>query len=538
MSDLLWLVLAVGCALAGVGLVVFGARVVLHEMQVARWRRSLSAFELRISRTVTVDEVARWVGSVRAMTPPRRWWSVLPRCPVVVETVATRAGVKRVLLVPSRLVAEVVAVTAALLPTARLVDLSTYLAPSARVRFQVAAEVRLRGGGDLLALGRAEDTNRHMLASLQPLEAGESVRVQWLVTAARAPRWVTAPATDTKDVPELWRSDDPALSAVCRVAVASRFGRARARSIFGRVWASLRGMNTPRVRVARRWWLPRFAVVGRLHLRSVPRGRWAMVLTSGELAGLVGLASGSTALPGVEGGVSRTLPTPPAMSSRGLPIARSNYPGTGDDVHLSTLDRLNHVWVCGPTGVGKTTLLGNMALHDIERGHGVVVVDASSSLVSRILDRVPDDRADDVVVMDPAATDFPVGLNPLAVGHPEQAAAFVYHAMHSIYSEHWGPRTADLLRAGLLTLALTRASNGERFTLLEVPELLTNSGFRRTVVSQPMPPHLGSFWSWFESMSEPARLNATAPVLNKMRAFTLSSPLRADAGTVRRYQLF
>jgi hypothetical protein len=63
-----------------------------------------------------------------------------------------------------------------------------------------------------------------------------------------------------------------------------------------------------------------------------------------------------------------------------------------------------------------------------------------------------------------------------------------------------------------------------------MPELLTHAGFRRTVTGQALPPHLGSFWRWFESMSEPARLNATAPVLNKLRAFTLSTPLRLILG--------
>jgi len=216
--------------------------------------------------------------------------------------------------------------------------LPDYLTGTERVRYQAAGEARLRGGGDLLALGRAEDTSRHVLAVLQPLEAGEVVRVQWLITGARAPRWVTAPTTEHADIPELWRSGDPMLCATCRVAVSSRLGKRRARSVFGRVWASLRGMNTTRVRMVRRWWIPSVAVVGRLHARVIPRGRWPIVVTSSELAGLLGFAAGAVSLPGVEGDGSRTLPTPPAMPSKGLPIARSNYPGTGNDVTLSEDD--------------------------------------------------------------------------------------------------------------------------------------------------------------------------------------------------------
>jgi hypothetical protein len=289
-------------------------------------------------------------------------------------------------------------------------------------------------------------------------------------------------------------------------------------------------MNTPRARMVRRWWVPRVAVVGRLHARVMPRGRWPIVATATELAGLIGFAAGAMTLPGVAGGVSRTLPTPPSMPSRGLVIARSNYPGTSSDVTLSTTDRLRHVWVAGPTGTGKSTLLGNMILHDIERGHGAVVVDASGALVSRILDRIPDNRAADVIVMDPATTDHIVGLNPLQAGDGEQAASFVYHVLHSIYAKSWGPRTADIMRAGLLTLTHTTAANGEAFTLTEMPELLTNSAFRRTVTRQALSPHVGSFWRWYESMSEPARLNAVGPVLNKLRSFTLSTPLRLMLG--------
>jgi hypothetical protein len=530
LSDLVWLGVAAAFALIGVVLVAFGARVLIHEAQGAAWRRSLVAFELRLPRTATVAEVGRWVGTVRAMTPARRWWSILPRWPLVVETSATRAGVRRVLLVPARLQTEVVATVGALVPGARLDELPDYLAGQRR-RYQAAGEARLRGFGDLLAVGRAGDASRHVLAALQPLEDGEEVQVQWVITGARAPRWITSPRTERADLPELWKAGDPMLSASCRVAVSSRFGRARALSVCRRVWASLRAMNTPRARMGRRWWIPRLAVVGRLHARVMPRGRWPIVATSAELAGLLGFATGEMTLPGVAGGVSRTLPTPPSMPAKGLVVARSNYPGMTDhDIVMSILDRLRHLWVAGPTGTGKTTLLAAMALHDIKAGHGAAVVDAGGALIERIQDRIPEHRLDDVIVMDPSSGDHIVGLNPLRAGEPEQAASFVYHVLHSIYVKSWGPRTADIMRAGLLTLAHTKAANGQPFTLAEMPELLTNATFRRTVTRQSLSPHIGSFWRWYESLSEPARLNAIGPVLNKLRAFTLSTPLRLMLG--------
>jgi hypothetical protein len=326
LSDFAWLALAAVAALAGVAVFGFGARVVLHEFHVSRWRRSLVAFELRLPRTATVGEVARWVGTLRAMVAARRWWSPLPRCPLVVETTATREGIRRVLLVPARLRTEVVATLGAVISGARPDELPDYLTTTTRHTYQAAGEARLKGFGDLLAVGRAEDASRHVLAALQPLEAGEVVRVQWVITGARAPRWITSPSTADTDLPALWRADDPMLSATCRVAVSSRLGTARARSIFGRVWASLRSMNTPRTRMVRRWWVPTFAAAARLHLRSTPRGRWPIVTTSGELAGLLGFAAGAMTLPGVPGGVSRTLPTPPSMPTNADSRAADSTP--------------------------------------------------------------------------------------------------------------------------------------------------------------------------------------------------------------------
>jgi hypothetical protein len=136
----------------------------------------------------------------------------------------------------------------------------------------------------------------------------------------------------------------------------------------------------------------------------------------------------------------------------------------------------------------------------------------------------------DVIVLDPSEIDHVVSLNPLAAGEPEQAANLVYHILHSIFVKSWGPRTADIMRAGLLTLTHTRAANGERFTLIDMPELLTNSTFRRSVTRQNLSPQLASFWRWYESLSEPAQVNCVGPVLNKLRAFTLSTPLRLMLG--------
>lgn len=508
-------------------------RLAVHLPQVWWWRSSLAAFELRLPRTTTVEDVSRWVGTLRAVLRARRWWSLLPRWPICLETTATKGGVRHVLVVPRRLHADVVSTLAAVLPGARLDELAHYLTRERVPRFRVAAETRLKSTGELLATDRGHDTNRHLLAALQPLHAGEVVRVQWLLAGALTPAWVIDPRTQPAMVPTYLKHTDPLLVAVCRVAVSSRLGRRRAKALHGRVWAALRGMNTPGARITRRWWLPGIAVALRLIAPMVPRGRWPMVVTAKELGGLLGLVAGVAPLPGMPAGVSRTLPPSQSMPTTGLVVAASNYPGVHTPLCLSRSDRLRHLWMLGPTGVGKSTLLANMASHDIHSGDGLIVIDARGDLVADVLDRIPANRADDVIVIDPTSDGHVIGINPLAAGPPEQAAGFTYHVLHSVYASAWGPRTADIVRACLLTLTATKASNGQAFTLIDVPELLTNAGFRRLVTSQPLPPPLTSFWRGYEAMTTPQQLNVISPVLNKLRTFTLSTPLRTFLGQSR-----
>jgi hypothetical protein len=102
--------------------------------------------------------------------------------------------------------------------------------------------------------------------------------------------------------------------------------------------------------------------------------------------------------------------------------------------------------------------------------------------------------------------------------------------LHSLYASSWGPRTADILRAALLTLTMTHAPDGQHFTICELAELLTNTGFRRFVITQPLTPTLDSFWSWYETLSDTHRLQVISPALNKLRAFTLYTPLRLILG--------
>jgi len=75
--------------------------------------------------------------------------------------------------------------------------------------------------------------------------------------------------------------------------------------------------------------------------------------------------------------------------------------------------RFHHTWYLGKTGQGKSTALVNAASADIVRGDGIAFFDPHGEAIETILQHVPPEKADKVVLFDPSDRSFPVGFNPL-----------------------------------------------------------------------------------------------------------------------------
>ena len=82
-------------------------------------------------------------------------------------------------------------------------------------------------------------------------------------------------------------------------------------------------------------------------------------------------------------------------------------------VYVEGSDRRKHMAIFGKSGVGKTTLIRNMALSDLENGHGLTLIDPHGSLVEDLLDAIPRFRTNDVIYVNPADPTRVIGLNVL-----------------------------------------------------------------------------------------------------------------------------
>jgi Type IV secretion-system coupling protein DNA-binding domain len=529
-------------------LMVAGLVIAARALDAAAWARSLKSYRLTPPSGLSVDDVAAWLGRIAASTHASRF-GLLPMPPVALSVVATPGGIAHELAVPTSLESAVLSGLRATLPGVRIEELTGSQAATS-FRPLVAAEARLRGGRRPLAVERAEDTSAHLLASLLPLASGESIRLTWIITGAGTPAPVRSDlpvsggpldllgANYQIDSDELraarLKQRSPQLHTVLRVGVMAG-NRPAAYRLFGRIWGALRGMNAPGAMVVRRL-LPSFVVAARMQQSALPLLRWPFLVGSVELAGLLGLPFGGVQLPGVSRGSARQLPPATSLPTTGAVVGVSNYVGMSDrPLALRMEDRLRHLWTIGPTGTGKSTLLANLIVKDMAAGRGVVVVDPKGDLVTDVLARVPAARRDDVVLLDPSATDRPVGLNVLGMGGDEQARELavdhLVHVMASLWRSSFGPRTTDVLRNSLLTLIHTRAADGSAHTLVELTELLLNPRYRAFVTRQAtVPPSVRPFWQAYEQMSDNERAQVIGPSLNKIRSFTTRTSLRLMLG--------
>ncbi|MGW4366307.1 type IV secretory system conjugative DNA transfer family protein [Nocardia takedensis] len=216
-------------------------------------------------------------------------------------------------------------------------------------------------------------------------------------------------------------------------------------------------------------------------------------------------------------------PTPALLSGERV-IGEANAPGVSGTIGYNVLDAMRHTWVIGPNGTGKSTLLLNLIVQDLQAGRPVVVIEPKD-LVADILARIPEHRRNDIVLLDPL-DEAPVGINPLAHSEgrtPEVIADSLFGTIHAIHGD-LGPRSADILRNALEVLA-----KRDDASLTMLPLLLTNPGFRRSLTQRAIrddPFAAGPFWAWFDSLSPEAVDTKIAPLSNKLRPL-LTKQLRA-----------
>lgn len=150
------------------------------------------------------------------------------------------------------------------------------------------------------------------------------------------------------------------------------------------------------------------------------------------------------------------------------------------NVILKSADRLRHLYMIGKTGAGKSTLFQNMALQDIAAGAGCCFVDPHGEAIEWLLENLPPERLADVVLFDPADTQWPTGLN-LLEWHNEAEKDFLVAEAIQIFYKLFDPDQTGIIgpqfEHWMRNAALTVMADPSGGTLIEIPRLFTDKEF-------------------------------------------------------------
>jgi len=196
-------------------------------------------------------------------------------------------------------------------------------------------------------------------------------------------------------------------------------------------------------------------------------------------------------------------------------------------VELSSAGRRQGTYVLGINGTGKSTLLLNITLSDINDGDGLCLLDPHGDLVEEVLSRIPPHRRDDVILFDPADIDFPLGLNLFECSDRDdpklvdRVCSEIVLTFKKLFPDFWGPRMEDLIRHSVLTLIATPDC-----TLVDMLPLLTDEEARRRYASRTTDPILSHYWAQAFPDNRRTQGEWVSSSLNKIGRFLTNPVIR------------
>ncbi|MEK7494567.1 MAG: type IV secretion system DNA-binding domain-containing protein, partial [Patescibacteria group bacterium] len=210
-------------------------------------------------------------------------------------------------------------------------------------------------------------------------------------------------------------------------------------------------------------------------------------------------------------------------------FAKTNFRGQERVFGIKTDDRRRHMYVIGKTGMGKTNLLENLAIQDIQKGHGIAFIDPHGDTAEKIIKAIPANRINDVIYFNPADQDFPIAFNVMEKVGPEYrhlVASGLVGVFKKIWADSWGPRLEYILRNAILALLEYPGS-----TLLGVTRILVDKSYRERVVEKITDPVVRSFWvDEFTKWNDRTLQEVISPIQNKVGQFLSSSLVRNIVG--------
>src|SRR6185295_19104119 len=201
--------------------------------------------------------------------------------------------------------------------------------------------------------------------------------------------------------------------------------------------------------------------------------------------------------PGIHWVTSKRAPAPANLSTSGLFLGQSVYRGISKPVYIDRDDRRRNMYIIGRTGTGKTEFLKQMIMQDIKGGEGLAVIDPHGDLIEDILQLIPPERAEDVILFDPSDTDRPMGFNMLEAATEQQkhlVVTSIIGLMYKLFDPNKtgiiGPRFEHAIRNAMLTVMYDPGA-----TFVEVVRVLTDQNYVQELLPKVEDPIVKRYWT-------------------------------------------
>ncbi|MBI1975512.1 MAG: DUF87 domain-containing protein [Candidatus Vogelbacteria bacterium] len=234
---------------------------------------------------------------------------------------------------------------------------------------------------------------------------------------------------------------------------------------------------------------------------------------------------------------AQDAPAPPGLPSDGTLLGVNRYRGKETRIYLTDEDRLRHLYCIGQTGTGKSTLLKNIIIQDIQNGHGVCMIDPHGNDIIDVLAHIPPERYGDVIYFDPAYLERVQALNMLEYDtrFPEQKTFVVnellgiFRKLYGEVPESMGPAFEQYFRNAAL-LVMEDPSTGN--TMLDIGKVLADSAFRKIKLARCHNPVVKQFWEEIATKAggEASLVNIVPYITNKFDDFTANEIMRPIIG--------
>lgn len=266
------------------------------------------------------------------------------------------------------------------------------------------------------------------------------------------------------------------------------------------------------------------------------RLRHSFIFNTEELTSIYHLPTNMLLTPKVQFVRAKSAEAPINLPKEGIILGINKYRGVENVIRITDNDRRRHLYIIGQTGTGKSYFMKSMIAQDIEAGKGVCVIDPHGDLVNDVLTRVPKERADDVIVFDPAQLDRPIGLNMLEYDpkYPEQKT-FVVNELINIFNQLYDMKTAGGPMFEHYTrnaLMLLMDDPNEKFTLMEVPKVMADAEFRKRLLLKCKNITVKDFWEKEAEKAggDVALQNIVPYITSKFNVFTTNDYMQPIVG--------